>query len=319
MKRDKELERILDECLEGLLQGRTVEDCLEDYPHYAEELEPLLRLAVSARKATDIRPRAEFKDRARYQFQAAIRDMETETKPHRGFFPGLRPAWIALTALVAVIIAGGGTVYAASGALPDSPLYQIKLATESVRLAFTFSDIGKAELYAEFADERVEEIILMAEAGNADLAQAATERLDDQLAAMASLTGGDKSADGGDVLTFGTAEQHPATVTQPAVSEDAPVAVTASNDEENGGMFSATDRTSAPGEVIPTYTIPPTDDDEGLSREEQLKQELLRQAVENPEALIKALETASEEMREIILWALEVAGEGYSENISNLQ
>jgi fructose-specific phosphotransferase system component IIB len=60
-------------------------------------------------------------------------------------------------------------------------------------------------------------------------------------------------------------------------------------------------------------------EDEELDREERLRQQLLKQAIENPEALEKALETASDSMREIIEWALEVASEGYEEAIDNLR
>ena len=147
MKKDREFENILDECLENMLRGKSIEQCLADYPDHAAALEPMLRTAFRAKMATNIRPRPEFKDRARHQFQAAIRDTEPAPARTRGFFPSLKPAWIALAALVAIIIAGGSTVYAAGNALPDSPLYPVKLATESVRLFLTPSDIGKAELY----------------------------------------------------------------------------------------------------------------------------------------------------------------------------
>ena len=77
--------------------------------------------------------------------------------------------WVLPVAVVILlIIGGGGTVVAAANSLPDSPLYRVKLATEAVQLAFTRSDLGKAELYARFADRRVEEIVKMAEKGNTD-------------------------------------------------------------------------------------------------------------------------------------------------------
>ena len=62
-----------------------------------------------------------------------------------------------------------------------------------------------------------------------------------------------------------------------------------------------------------------TDEATDLSREEKLKELLLRQAIENPEALKKALGTATGTMRELLLWAIEVAGEGYDEAIKNLE
>ena len=41
LKRDE----ILDQLLEEIKKGKSIEDCLRAYPEFAEELEPLLRLA----------------------------------------------------------------------------------------------------------------------------------------------------------------------------------------------------------------------------------------------------------------------------------
>jgi hypothetical protein len=331
MRKDREFENILDECLENMLRGKTIEQCLADYPDYAAALEPMLRTAYRARMATNIWPRPEFKDRARHQFQAAIREMEPKPAPvRRSFFPSLRPVWIALAAIVAIIIAGGGTVYAAGGALPDSPLYSIKLATEQVRLFFTPSDIGKAELYAEFADERVEEIIKMAEEGKVELAQAATGRLNEQLVAITSLTMRDKgtstnggtfsleaseaSRDSQELAPAATMAPTTAPVTTPAMNVPAP---------EKDAQLGVSDRPPATvtDNTLSAASEGRADEEENgdLERKEKLKEQLLRQAIENPEALLKALETAPEALRDILLWAIEIANAGYDEAISNLE
>jgi len=336
MKKDREFDNILDECLEKMLQGKSIEQCLADYPDHAAALEPMLRTASRTKMATNIRPRPEFKDRARHEFQAAIRDMDV--KPARGhgfFFPSLRPAWIALAALVAVIIAGGGTVYAAGGALPDSPLYSIKLATESVRLFLSPSDIGKAELYAEFADERIEEIIKMAYKGDVELAQEATNRLNEQLVAMASLTIGENGIPtGGDMLAmeapessrggeeYSSATAPPAATLAPTTAP-APVPVTDAPEPDKTGPLATVERPPTPvtDAALSAASDGQTDDEDNGDREriEKLKDLLLRQAIENPEALLKALETAPESLRDIILWAIEVANAGYNEAINNLK
>jgi hypothetical protein len=265
--------------------------------------------------------------------------METKparTRVHRGFFPSLRPAWVALAAIVAVIVAGGGTVYAAGSALPDSPLYSIKLATESVRLFFTPSDIGKVELYAQFADERVEEIVKMAEKGEAELAQAATDRLNEQLVAMATLaidgegiaTNGDMFAleaaespqDGGAYTTIPAATMAPTTAPAPSLATATPP------DSEKSPQLGAADITpapvTAPEEALTAASNRQAYDEAKNSdreRKEKLKELLLQQAIENPEALLRALETAPESLRDILLWAIEVANAGYDEAIDNLE
>ncbi len=64
--------------------------------------------------------------------------------------------------LIVLLVGGGGTVAAANDSMPDEPLYPVKLSTEAVRLVFTLSAMGKAAMYVQLADERIEEIEAMA-------------------------------------------------------------------------------------------------------------------------------------------------------------
>ena len=186
MKKEKEFDNILEECLERVLtRGESVEQCLASYPEQAAELEPMLQTALLAKKAADIKPRPEFRDRARYQFQAALRDMELK-RERRSF--GWQPRWATVViAVVVLLVAGSSTVMAAGNSMPDQPLYQVKLATEAVRVALTPSDLGKAELYVKFADRRVAEIARMADEGKVGQVTKTAQRLNTQLIAMASL------------------------------------------------------------------------------------------------------------------------------------
>jgi hypothetical protein len=61
------------------------------------------------------------------------------------------------------------------------------MATESVQMAFTFSDEGKSELNSRFIDYRVEEIVIMAENGNYAQVEQVTERMATQLLNVAVL------------------------------------------------------------------------------------------------------------------------------------
>jgi hypothetical protein len=195
MKRDREFDDILNECIERVLKGESVEACLGAFPEHAAELEPLLRTAVETRKAAAILPRPEFRQQAGYEFQAAIRDLGP---PQRGFFRW-QMRWVAVVSIVIVILlAGSGTVAASANSLPDQPLYRVKLATEEVRLALTPSALGKAELYTGYADIRVNEIIKMADKGDVAQVVKTTERMNDHLTAIAKLIqpGGDAGMDG---------------------------------------------------------------------------------------------------------------------------
>lgn len=183
----KQFDSILDECLERLLaNGESIEQCLEDYPEQAASLKPLLVTALATRQAIAIQPGAEFRARARYQFRSALQEGTSwRRRPFLGWFP----RWATVVSIIlGVVMIGGGTIAAASYSMPDSLLYPVKLVTEQVRLTLTPSEIGKARLYANFADRRVTEIIYTANKGDAQQVAAITERLDKRLVMLAGST-----------------------------------------------------------------------------------------------------------------------------------
>jgi hypothetical protein len=182
--KDKEFNNILNECLERLLKGETVEQCLKSYPEQAAELKPLLETALAAKSASAIKPRADFKARARYQFRSALSESAPRPRPAFGWFP----RWATVTAIVlALLLAGSGTMVSASNSMPDSSLYPVKLATEEAQLALNLSQIGKARLCAGMADRRVEEIIYLANKGDFQQIGLITQHLDNRLAMLATL------------------------------------------------------------------------------------------------------------------------------------
>ena len=185
MNKAREFNDILDECLERLVKGGTIEECLASYPELAAELEPLLQTAMAARKASVIQPRPEFRAKARYQFHSALQAMES--RKSRSFF-GWQRRWVtAITVVLVLLLAGGGTVMAASNSMPDGTLYPVKLATEQVWLALTPSSLGKARVYTKLADRRVAEIIYMAGKNKPEQVKQATQRLDIHLVMIARL------------------------------------------------------------------------------------------------------------------------------------
>ena len=190
MKKSKEFNNVLNECLERLVKGETIEQCLQSYPEQANGLKPLLQMALAAKETLAIQPRPEFRAKARYQFYSALQ----EVKPERNPFFGWLPRWATVVAIVlALLLAGGGTAAAASNSMPDNPLYSVKLATEQVQLTLTPSDIGKAKLCARLADRRVAEIIYVANKGDAKRAEVITQRLDKRLVMLTRLVSAPKA------------------------------------------------------------------------------------------------------------------------------
>lgn len=63
--------------------------------------------------------------------------------------------------ILAVLFGGGGAVVAAQNDLPGDTLYSVKIATENVKEALTFSTEKKAEAKTEAATHRAEELVAL--------------------------------------------------------------------------------------------------------------------------------------------------------------
>ena len=137
MAKPKPVHEAFEECLELVFQGESIEDCLRRFPAQAAGLRPLLETVVATRKAVVVDPRPEFREQARQRLLAAQRDRTVKTKGRRtGLAWNWRPAWaLSLAAFLVVVAGGGGTVAASGGSMPGQPLYAVKHAAESARLA----------------------------------------------------------------------------------------------------------------------------------------------------------------------------------------
>ena len=179
------IEEAYNDCLERMISGETLESCLSSYPEYTDELYAMLCTAYDIkRKASSIQPRPEFKYWARARLQDAQyygRLPQTQGKQRSQIF-GLRPKLaISLVALLIFIIASSGTVAASAEAMPDEPLYPVKLAVEQARITLATSDAEKVEIYAQLTEKRAQEIATMTTKGDTEKVLAISEVLSRQL------------------------------------------------------------------------------------------------------------------------------------------
>ncbi len=192
MNEERNLEHVLDECLQALAQGVSLEACLERHADLREDLEPLLRAALWVQAQEPARPDPAFRAASRRRLVAYARQElaresgEVVSRPgwpkvvtkssifRLGGRTGKSPApfqtyrrWTMFWALVFAVVAllgGGGVVYASTDALPGDSLYPVKLMVEEaqVRLA---SDEEEVALRLKLAEERLEEARLALEEG----------------------------------------------------------------------------------------------------------------------------------------------------------
>jgi hypothetical protein len=220
----RKLDDVFNECYERIRSGESLKSCLKRYPKHATELEPLLKTAFDiGRRASYIHPRPEFKHWARVQFEGTQQYARQQRQPaKRGLF-SWRQSWgVAVAVVLILLLTGGSTVIASSNALPDEPLYPVKLATEETRLAFAVSDTQKAQVYTQLAETRAVEIETMADQGKTEHAAITAARLAKQLELANSAIARAESARGTAPLPTTTEEQPPVTEEQPPVTEEQP-------------------------------------------------------------------------------------------------
>jgi hypothetical protein len=177
------IEEAFNDCFERLTLGESLDSCLRSYPEYAVELDIMLRTAYDVkRRAYPIQPRPAFKYWSRVKLQGAQDYVAKQPAPQKSSpFNYRRSLAISLAGLLVFVIASSGTAAASYEALPDQPLYGVKMVVEQAQLTLAVSDVDKAELYASLAGKRAHEIEAMAQQGKADYLSGPTARMDYQL------------------------------------------------------------------------------------------------------------------------------------------
>lgn len=106
------IDHILDECIDRLNTGASVEECLEIYPAQAKELEPLLRAITAVNTESAVMPSASAKISGRQQLlQEKARIDAARNTSQVSFFQNLfsQPKlWAPIAAVLIVVLLGFG-------------------------------------------------------------------------------------------------------------------------------------------------------------------------------------------------------------------
>jgi hypothetical protein len=144
------LDSALNDCIDQLAAGRSVNECLRLYPQHSAELRPMLEAGLLARRAQyNALEVSTAQNRTRPRVVAAM--MGQAAPVRRASYSGwLRVAALFLIVFVVVLGIAGGS----EGSLPGDPLYPVKRLTESAQLLFG----DGAVLREQFARRRIDEI-----------------------------------------------------------------------------------------------------------------------------------------------------------------
>ena len=188
----RDFDDILNDCLERAARGEGLQQCMESYPEYREELAPLLGVAnVTMQAAASATYGPQVKAHGLSRLTQALTNRETAKKSRFGFLwrPVARPIALGFIAVLLTSIAAGGTTMASSSSTPGDPLYWVKTTKESISLRMPRSNESKAQMHAQLASVRGEEMRKLVARGNVQSAQVLVMQIQHHLNQSAAYSG----------------------------------------------------------------------------------------------------------------------------------
>ncbi|MGD8474765.1 MAG: DUF5667 domain-containing protein, partial [Anaerolineae bacterium] len=168
----RKFDTVLDDCLNLLREGASVEDCLARYPDLAADLLPLVSLASAVRGVPTPRPHADAVEIHRTQMLDAVRQSAARKNGHKpaglGWIwrlaggvhshPVLRAALALASILLLVGLAAGSLFASATDSLPGQALYPLKRFGERIQLSVTLDPVAREQVRIEHRLERQREV-----------------------------------------------------------------------------------------------------------------------------------------------------------------
>jgi hypothetical protein len=74
------LPKVIDNCIERMRKGQTIEACLAEYPDMRQQIEPLLRTAVSISSIPGVSPSDEFRRLSKARLMMRLRQESIQTE-----------------------------------------------------------------------------------------------------------------------------------------------------------------------------------------------------------------------------------------------
>ena len=177
----------LNDCVERLTKGESIQNCLNRYPTYADELRPLLEVSASTIRAAErVRPDPLARQRNFQRFSRAVSDAARRKEDGvpwwqpwklRRLTPIARPVLVGFMAVTIMVTGAGATTAASSNSVPGEPLYWVKTTKENVESRIHRSDESRAHYEAKLAQVRGDEINKLIQRGEFTMANSAMSRM----------------------------------------------------------------------------------------------------------------------------------------------
>lgn len=148
-----DIAKILDECIDRMNAGESLDDCLASYPEHSKELRPLLTAAFGIRDASSPIPGPGAKAMARRKLQAALAEKRTETGIMRRIFEVFsvqRTKVLATVSLILIVAVVGLSAGLAMGNRGNSGPVTVGLAALGGNSTSTWGGMQKFASVADF-------------------------------------------------------------------------------------------------------------------------------------------------------------------------
>lgn len=102
-----DFEKILDECIDRMNRGESLDSCLADYPDYAGQLQPLLQAMLASKQAYSFKPSPGVKRANRERFNAALESLvrQREARNQRfAWLQGWSRVWVSAAAVLIIAV-----------------------------------------------------------------------------------------------------------------------------------------------------------------------------------------------------------------------
>lgn len=166
MNTAQDFDRILEECLAALTSGESsLDECLARYPAQAEELRPLLQVALLTKRLKVPAMPASKVD----ALETRLRNQPAPVRPiYRPNFLAPYQKLAAMIALVFVLTVGtgAGAVAASANSVPGDFLYPLKRLWEAIMLALASLNASQDDVWLRLAETRLDEAERLAEFSN---------------------------------------------------------------------------------------------------------------------------------------------------------
>ena len=154
---NKKLLDALENCLQRMQQGESLDSVLTIYPGLAAQLRPLLETAERARSLNQADLPSTVLARQRSRGLALAANLRQGKKPHSLQMHSWRLVMTVLSVIAILVMSSNGLLIASAHSLPGDTLYPMKRSVESTQLHLVSNPAERELLERAFDERRVDE------------------------------------------------------------------------------------------------------------------------------------------------------------------